>query len=77
MDYKFVAGQGVNYRPVGKNEREFIVVRRMSDNDDVADPQYKIKSKLEDFERIVMEFDLSLFIEAPAKVARRTFLTRV
>ena len=76
MDYKFVVGQGVTYSPRGEASGNFIIVRHMPENDDVADPLYKIKSKRESFERIVMECDLGIVFESPQQAARRAYLAK-
>lgn len=76
MDYKFAIGQGVKYSPRGEREAAFVILRQMPEDDNVADDSYRIKSKAEGFERVVMEYDLSRVVETPEKAARRAYLAR-
>ena len=76
MDYKFEVDDGVSYSPNGEKKSAFIVVRQMPEDDNIADTRYKIKSKIEGFERVVMEYDLGQVIEPPEKAARRSYLAK-
>jgi hypothetical protein len=59
MSFKYVVGQTVEYKPVGANIALFVVVRRMPEEFQAVDRRYCIKSTQENFERNVMECDLS------------------
>ena len=59
MSFKFAGGQAVEYRPAGGKAGLFNVIRQMPEEYLHVDRKYCIKSKLEGFERIVLECDLS------------------
>ena len=59
MRFKFTAGQAVEYKPIGGNAGLFTVVRQMPEEFRAVDRKYRIKSQQEEFERNVLECDLS------------------
>jgi len=59
MDFKFVVGQKVSYRPVGQRPALFKVIKQMPEEPGFStDLRYRIKNDVEGFERIVNEIDL-------------------
>jgi len=59
MAYKFSVGQAVEYRPTGAKIAVFTVIRQMPEEFQAIDRKYRIKSEHENFERSVLECDLS------------------
>jgi len=59
MRFKFTAGQAVEYKPNGGNVGLFTVIRQMPEEFRAVDRKYQIKSQQEEFERNVLECDLS------------------
>jgi len=56
--FKYSAGQIVEYSPVRTRPGTYVVVRQMP-LEDPDSPKYRIKSSLENFERVVPEHSLS------------------
>ena len=64
MDFKFVVGQRVSYRPMGQRPALFTVIKHMpEDPRSSTDLRYRIKNDAEGFERIVNEIDLDVSAE--------------
>jgi hypothetical protein len=59
MIYKFLVGQTVEYTPIGGKAGLYTVVRQMPEEPTSSDLKYRIKSLREDFERNVLECQLS------------------
>jgi len=59
MSFRFSIGQAVEYKPAGGKVGLFTVVRQMPEEFRAIDRVYRIKSASEDFERNVLECDLS------------------
>jgi hypothetical protein len=59
MVFKFIVGQAVEYKPVGAQTGLFRVTRQMPEEMQAIDRKYRIKSDQEDFERNVLECDLT------------------
>ena len=59
MAHKFSVGQAVEFKPIGSTVGCFTVVRHMPEEFQAFDLKYRIKSKQENFERSVLECDLS------------------
>jgi hypothetical protein len=69
MTYKFAVGQAVEYKPTGAKLGLFKVVRQMPEEFQAIDRKYRIKSEYEDFERNVLECDLSASTRAEHEYA--------
>ena len=59
MSHRYSVGEAVEYRPTGGSASLFKVIRQMPTEHLAADLRYRIKSERENFERNVMECDLS------------------
>ena len=61
MDFKFVVGQKVSYRPMGQRPALFTIIKQMPEAPrSSTDLRYRIKNDVEGFERIVNEIDLHM-----------------
>jgi hypothetical protein len=58
MNFKFSAGQSVEYKPTGGLLGLYTVIRQMPEEFRAFDRKYRIKSEREGFERTVLECDL-------------------
>ena len=58
MNFKFNAGQSVEYKPIGGLLGLYTVIRQMPEELRAFDRKYRIKSEHEGFERTVLECDL-------------------
>ena len=59
MTFKFAVGQAVEYTPARQSAAMFKVVRHMPEEFQAMDWKYRIKSEQENFERTVLECDMS------------------
>ncbi len=59
MAHKFAVGQAVEYKPIGAKIGLFRVVKQMPEEFQAYDWKCRIKSDQENFERNVLECDLS------------------
>jgi hypothetical protein len=60
MPFKFSVGQAVEYTPIGEKKAGlYKIVRRMPEEEQASDLQYRIKSDAEAYERNVLECHLS------------------
>ena len=59
VDFKFSVGEAVEYTPRGGTVGLFTVVRHMPEESQAIDLKYRIKNQQENFERTVLECDLS------------------
>jgi hypothetical protein len=59
MAHKFRVGDLVSFKAIGQKLGLYKVVRQMPEEFPAADWKYRIKSEQEDFERTVLECDLS------------------
>jgi hypothetical protein len=59
MSHKFAVGQAVEYKPAGAKIALFTVIQQMPEEFQAIDRKYRIKSEHEQFERNVLECDLS------------------
>jgi hypothetical protein len=57
--FRYAIGQPVEFAPPGEKSGRFKVVRRMPTEDARLDLKYVIKSEREEFERTVLECQLS------------------
>ena len=71
MDFKFVVGQTVSYRPMGQRPAPFKVVQHMPEEPGLSTARYRIKNNVEGFERIVVESDLHKVEENASNEANR------
>ena len=61
MDFKFVVGQKVSYRPMGQRPALFRIIKQMPEEPRSSTSlRYRIKNDVEGFERIVNEVDLHI-----------------
>jgi hypothetical protein len=74
MDFKFVVGQKVLYRPTGQRPALFKVMKQMPEEPGFStNIRYRIKNDVEGFERIVNEIDLHILAENDSNEADRVF----
>jgi hypothetical protein len=76
MSYRFAVGEAVEYKPVGAKVGLFMVVRQMPEEHQAVDRKYRIKSEHEEFERNVLECDLSPLSRAKDEYAPQEPLRR-
>jgi hypothetical protein len=70
MSFKFLVGQAVEYTPLGEKEAGlYKIVRLMPQEEQAFDLKYRIKSEAEDYERNVLECQLSSDVGAASKYA--------
>ncbi len=82
MAHKFRVGDLVSFKAIGQKLGLYKVVRQMPEEFPAADWKYRIKSEQEDFERTVLECDLSPSIipeqvYEPVKPLRRAGLRKL